>query len=152
MTKLTPWYNQQPTQPIGPLEGPRESMTKAELNEHRCILEAKRDELAGLIPTINVVAQSIAIEHCPDDMDDIQAAAERVVTIHNIDHKGAILRQVEQALSRVKDGSYGICLNCDEELGPKRLNALPWARYCFACQEAKEQGTLNLNEGAMATT
>jgi DnaK suppressor protein len=113
-------------------------MTKAELNKYQELLKNKRNELAGLTTTINVVAQSIAIAHSPDEMDDIQAAAERDVAIHNFDRETILLREVEDALSRVKDGSYGICLKCDEEMGTKRLAAVPWAPYCFACQNKAE--------------
>jgi DnaK suppressor protein len=39
------------------------------------------------------------------------------------------------ALGRIDDGTYGECLNCGQEIGPKRLEAIPWARYCITCQE-----------------
>lgn len=46
------------------------------------------------------------------------------------------LRFIDEALDRIETGDYGICLSCDGEIPPKRLNALPWARYCVPCQEA----------------
>jgi len=45
------------------------------------------------------------------------------------------LREIEQALDQLNTGHYGICLECDEPISPKRLNAIPWARYCVRCQE-----------------
>jgi len=45
------------------------------------------------------------------------------------------LRLVEEALDRLDTGDYGMCLGCDEPIAEKRLRALPWARYCVACQE-----------------
>jgi DnaK suppressor protein len=45
------------------------------------------------------------------------------------------LRLVEEALDRLDTGDYGICLGCDEPIAEKRLQALPWARYCVRCQE-----------------
>jgi DnaK suppressor protein len=45
------------------------------------------------------------------------------------------LRLVDEALDRLATGDYGICLGCDEPIAEKRLRALPWARYCVACQE-----------------
>ncbi len=45
------------------------------------------------------------------------------------------LRLVEEALDRLNSGDYGICLTCDLPIPPKRLEALPWARYCVQCQE-----------------
>ena len=45
------------------------------------------------------------------------------------------LRLVEEALDRVRSGDYGVCLACEQPIPPKRLQALPWARYCVPCQE-----------------
>jgi DnaK suppressor protein len=45
------------------------------------------------------------------------------------------LRLVNEALDRIRSGDYGICAECEKEIPGKRLNALPWARYCVPCQE-----------------
>jgi DnaK suppressor protein len=45
------------------------------------------------------------------------------------------LRMVEEALDRLQSGDYGVCLACEQPIPPKRLQALPWARYCVPCQE-----------------
>ena len=37
------------------------------------------------------------------------------------------------------DGSYGVCLHCEEDIKPKRLEAVPWAPYCIRCQEAADR-------------
>jgi DnaK suppressor protein len=48
------------------------------------------------------------------------------------------------------DGSYGTCLHCEEEISPKRLDAVPWAAYCIRCQEiadrSTEEGTESLDD------
>ena len=44
------------------------------------------------------------------------------------------LKQIEAALGRVKDGSYGVCLKCEEEISEKRLKARPESPFCTACQ------------------
>jgi DnaK suppressor protein len=54
----------------------------------------------------------------------------------------ATLHLIEQALERIKKGTYGICEICEAELLPKRMDAVPWARHCTACQEKQEQGLL----------
>ena len=48
----------------------------------------------------------------------------------------------KEALKRIKTSEYGLCANCQEELLPKRLEAVPWAKHCVTCQEKKEQGLL----------
>jgi DnaK suppressor protein len=42
---------------------------------------------------------------------------------------------VEGALSRIESGTFGDCLSCGQEISIKRLNAVPWSRYCITCQE-----------------
>jgi DnaK suppressor protein len=45
------------------------------------------------------------------------------------------LRLIEEALDRVQSGDFGVCLSCEQPIPQKRLQALPWARYCVPCQE-----------------
>ncbi len=106
-------------------------MTKTELNKYKKILEAKLAELSQAVR----VREGIAIEKTPDAIDEVQHAAERELAIRNLDRETQMLRNVRAALQRIADGSYGICLRCDEEISPKRLNAVPWAPYCITCQE-----------------
>ncbi len=49
---------------------------------------------------------------------------------------------INEALQRIADKEYGECQNCEKEISPKRLDAVPWARYCLECQELVEQGLL----------
>jgi DnaK suppressor protein len=53
------------------------------------------------------------------------------------------LVMINEALERIEDDEYGLCQNCEEEVNPKRLNAIPWARYCLKCQELVEKGMLD---------
>jgi|ERR1051326_8739391 DnaK suppressor protein len=59
------------------------------------------------------------------------------------------LRMVEEALDRLSSGDYGFCLSCEEAIAPKRLQAIPWARYCVTCQELV--GSERASEGACPT-
>ena len=51
------------------------------------------------------------------------------------------LEMVEDSLRRVRDRSFGQCLSCGDEINPKRLEAVPWTRYCIACQEKIERAS-----------
>jgi DnaK suppressor protein len=46
-----------------------------------------------------------------------------------------LLREIGDALERIEQGSYGTCMDCEEPISVKRLDAVPWARYCVTCQE-----------------
>jgi DnaK suppressor protein len=54
----------------------------------------------------------------------------------------AILQQVNEALERIDDKSFGVCIHCEEPIHPKRLEAVPWAQFCLRCQGLQEKGLL----------
>jgi DnaK suppressor protein len=54
----------------------------------------------------------------------------------------AILQTINEALERIEDKSYGVCVHCEEPILPKRLEAVPWAIYCLKCQGLVEKGLL----------
>src|ERR1017187_4081409 len=110
-------------------------MNRTELEKYKRVLEAKQAELvAGLRKR-----DDIAIEKSPDALDEVQLAGERELAIRTLDRESSLLRQVKGALVRVADGSYGTCLHCEEEIKPKRLDAVPWTKYCIRCQEASDR-------------
>ena len=110
-------------------------MTKTELNKYKNLLEAKQAELAGGLRN----REGIAIEKTADALDEVQLAGERELAIRTLDRESNLLRNVRSALSRIADGSYGTCLHCEEDISPKRLNAVPWTAYCIRCQEAADR-------------
>lgn len=110
-------------------------MTKTELNKYKTILEAKVHELARLLRN----REGIAIEKSPDALDEVQHAAERELAIRNLDRESNLLRNVRAALHRLDEGTFGICVHCEEEISQKRLAAVPWTPYCLSCQEAADR-------------
>jgi DnaK suppressor protein len=116
-------------------------MTKTELNKYKQMLEAKLAELSHAVRD----RDGIVIEKSPDALDEVQHAAERELAIRNLDRESQLLRNVRAALRRMNDGSFGVCLHCDEDINPKRLNAVPWSPFCITCQEladkAKEENS-----------
>jgi DnaK suppressor protein len=105
------------------------------------IKEILEDRLAELIQVLRR-RDGIAIEKSADQMDEIQYAYERDLAIRNVDRESVLLRQVRAALLRIREGDFGICLECDESISSKRLAAVPWASRCIRCQEAAEtEGT-----------
>lgn len=107
-------------------------MDKGELDGHKQALEEKLGELSRGLRN----RQDIQIEKAPDAIDEVQLAAERELAIRNLDRESHLLREVRDALSRIQSGAYGICQRCEEQIGQRRLNALPWAAHCIRCQEA----------------
>jgi DnaK suppressor protein len=110
-------------------------MNQTELKKYKAILEAKQAELSAGLRN----RDDIAIEKTPDAIDEVQLAGERELAIRNLDRESNLLRNVRSALGRIADGSYGVCLHCEEDIKPKRLDAVPWTKYCITCQEAADR-------------
>jgi RNA polymerase-binding protein DksA len=49
-----------------------------------------------------------------------------------------VLTQIDAALKRIEDGTYGTCANCGREIAPERLEAYPWASLCIDCKRRAE--------------
>jgi DnaK suppressor protein len=116
-----------------------EPMTQNELNRFRAILTAKVDELERFTRRREV----IAVERSADQLEEIQAASQRALAVSNLDRDFNQLRNARAALRRIQEGSFGICQECEDDIAPKRLAALPWAQFCIRCQEAVDR---NLEE------
>jgi DnaK suppressor protein len=110
-------------------------MTKTELNKFKQILDGKQAELGRVLRN----REAIAIEKSPDALDEVQHAAERELAIRNLDRESGLLRQVKSALRRIDEGTYGVCLHCEEDINPKRLAAVPWTQFCITCQEMADR-------------
>ena len=98
------------------------------------ILEREETELVEILRKRG----GIAIEKSADQMDEIQDASERDLAIQNVDRESVQLRQVRAALRRIHEGGFGICIDCESAIGPKRLAAVPWASRCIQCQQAAD--------------
>src|ERR1700685_3885568 len=116
-------------------------MTKSELNRFRAILAAKVAE----VERFTRHRDGIAIERSTDQLEEIQAASERALAVSNLDREFNQLRNARAALRRIQEGSFGTCQQCDEEIHPKRLAAVPWATVCIRCQETIDNN-LDLEE------
>jgi DnaK suppressor protein len=110
-------------------------MTKSELNKYKSLLEAKQAELAHMIRN----RDGIAIEKCADALDEVQYATDRELAIRSLDHDYSLLRNVRAALGRIEEGSFGLCLHCEEDISPKRLGAVPSTVFCIVCQELADR-------------
>lgn len=118
-------------------------MRKTELAKYQKMLEQKQLELSK-----RPDRDSIAVARNADVLDEIQYNSEREIMIRNLDRESEILRNVRSALGRIKDGSFGICPDCEEDISPKRLSALPWAERCVGCQEQVDRKPDSAEEAA----
>jgi DnaK suppressor protein len=110
-------------------------MTKKDLNVFRRILEGRETELAGR----NYSRGALAIQRSSDELDRIQESQERELALGDLDRNSVFMREVRDALSRLDAGTFGICVECQANINPKRLAAVPWALTGIVCQEAADR-------------
>jgi len=121
-------------------------MDKSHINKVRIILESQRDALSKRLHSRN----AIAVEKAADTMDEVGLAEERDLATRLLERDFAHIRLVEAALIRIKNGTYGLCLRCDETISLNRLGVMPHAAFCVNCQEAMERdgaSEVSLHEG-----
>lgn len=108
---------------------------KAKTASYRKILEKKADEVRRSM-SAQKAAQVVSRLDVPSDEGDLsQQHHEEWIFLNRNTIDMKLLREISDALHRIDAGTYGVCLECEEEISPKRLDAVPWARYCVTCQE-----------------
>ena len=114
---------------------------KNQVGGYRKMLLDKREKvLAGLGIKFDTLANMGRIA----EEDQAQLSHDEFVSLHLNSLDYVQLRLIEEALDRLHSGDYGICLSCEQPIPAKRLQALPWARYCVTCQE--QAGSLHDND------
>src|SRR6266567_1030638 len=114
-------------------------MSNIEADRFEVVLTARVAELER----VTRYRDGIVVERSADQLEEIQAASQRALAVCNLDREFNQLRDARAALRRIQEGSFGICPECEEDIHPKRLAAVPWAAYCIQCQEAVDR---NLEE------
>jgi DnaK suppressor protein len=109
-----------------------EQLTNIERKRFHDVLERKHAELENG----NRRREALAVQTSADALDQIQGGQERDFTIGTLDRNSKLLRQVDAKLNRIHAGTFGFCLDCEEEISMKRLAAVPWTASCIVCQEA----------------
>lgn len=105
-------------------------MTNTQSKSIRKMLETNVNELRAAA----LRRESIFIEPTADALDRTLRASERELAVLGLEAAAAKLRAAQAALRRLDEGTYGLCLRCEREIGPKRLAAMPTASLCINCQ------------------
>ena len=118
-------------------------MDKKKLDETRSLLEArrtalresiKRTENDGRAPEEDFAAQDIA--------DRAASSANKEFLFAQSRAERHMLNQVESALNHIREGSFGVCTICGDDISVRRMEAVPWAVHCVKCQEKIERGLI----------
>jgi DnaK suppressor protein len=118
-------------------------MEKQKIEHYRNLLETRRLNLR------ESVARTEEDGRAAQETDSAQDIADRASSSYQKEFLFArsnndrqFLQMVEHALSNIAEGIYGECEQCGNEIGERRLEAVPWARHCIGCQEKQERGEL----------
>ena len=115
-------------------------MSKLNLKEIKEKLLAERDALIEKLKSNDL---SVDDAETPDPVDLAVRNYSKNVMLAVSENESKQLVLIDEALIRIDDDEYGLCQNCEKEINPKRLAAIPWARYCLDCQELLEKGLLD---------
>ena len=105
-----------------------------DLQRYKRLLLAKPDELSET--RADLASPLVAAEALRGDLiDQANARAEAEIHVHLHQSDVRLLRAIEEALARLRAGTFGICENCKKPISKARLEAVPWTRLCRECKE-----------------
>jgi len=116
-------------------------MDEKKIEYFRKLLEERRAQLYESMHRSEEEGREAQTEDSAQDIADRASSAyQKELLFARSSNERQFLRMVEHALSHIADGSYGECDICGEDINERRLEAVPWARHCIACQEKLERG------------
>jgi len=124
-------------------------LTPAEIKKFKATLLKKLTEILGNVTSMESEAlrrDRSDLSNMPIHMADLGTDSYEIDNIIGlVDSERKILVEINDALNRIEDGTYGICQGRGEQIPKQRLKAIPWARYCVTCATLLEKGLLAKN-------
>jgi len=118
-------------------------VTKKETEKYRRALVEKKDSLSKEMLKNKDAGQENSEEITQDIADKASSSYTKEFLFSLSDGERVLLQQIDQALVRIDEGSFGLCTNCGNPVPEKRLDAVPWTPYCVDCMELSEKGLLD---------
>ncbi|MFA5238694.1 MAG: TraR/DksA C4-type zinc finger protein [Phycisphaerae bacterium] len=122
------------------------SLTATEIEKFKALLMAKRDEILDNVNHMEDEAlrkERSDLSNMPIHMADAGSDTfEQENTLGLMDSERKMLTEIDEALDRIENKTYGLCEGAGEPIPKARLKAIPWARYCLKCASLSEKGLL----------
>jgi len=115
-----------------------EPLTSEQCEELRQLLLALREELQELLKSSEDGAKPVDLDQPIGRLSRMDAMQQQSMVQANRRAAGQRATQVERALRRLEEGEYGLCAECDEDIGLARLKARPETAFCINCQNKHE--------------
>jgi DnaK suppressor protein len=113
-------------------------MDKRQLKNFRSQLESRKRTLQNSATRTEVEGRSMETGTSSDSADRADENYQKEFLFSLSANDRRLLRMVESALLRIEAGDFGQCVSCGNVIESKRLQAVPWASHCLACQETIE--------------
>ena len=139
ITSLTTVNRNIPRRPISMVKSikPEKPLTEKEIQKAEKALLAIRDKFYR---QVSAARQNVRHHNEADNSgDDGSSIFDKFLALERAGNTKDFLNRVDEALARIKEGTYGRCLNCGEPIRRVRLAVRPFARYCIKCQELLEK-------------
>jgi len=120
----------------------KKGIDKKTLTRFKKILLKEREEIIGEVKQIHESSREMGQDGIQDIADEAANIYHRQVLLSLSDNERTRLQEVDEALDRIESGAYGICEECGEPIGMKRLEVRPVAKYCVPCKTQQEKGKL----------
>ena len=117
-------------------------MDKRKLRQYDAKLSEQKNALLGMVERTEDYGREADRDVSQDPADKASNSYTKELLFSQSTNERNTLKLIEEALDRLTEGTFGECINCGEEITPKRLDAIPWTPHCIRCQELQEQGLL----------
>ncbi len=117
-------------------------MDKKKVEAFKMRLETRQQELRKMVSRTQQDGRSADEDVAQDIADKAASSYTKEFLFHQSNADRQLLQMVENALARIREGSFGECISCGKGINSKRLEAVPWTRHCIECQEKLEKGIL----------
>jgi DnaK suppressor protein len=114
-------------------------MERHSLEQFRVLLQARQSELEREASQKRGERRGFEASESKDEGDLAVSSQTKEMLFRQTSQNAALLRAIRSALVRIENGTFGLCMNCEQEISATRLKAIPWVQYCIICQELIEE-------------
>ena len=117
-------------------------MDKKKIDQFKKQLEQRHHDLKRVFTQTQEAGRTADSDSAQDIADRAANSYTKEFLFSQSNNERQLLHMVQQALYRLEAGNFGECISCGKEINAKRLEAVPWTRYCIECQEKMEKGQM----------
>jgi len=115
-------------------------LRQSDIQYFKEILESRREQISKNIGDTIDSIQQINGSDVSDEVDYANVNTDKMIDQAIASQQLQEIKEVDAALAKIENGTYGICEMCEEEIGTQRLKVKPHAKYCIICREIAEKG------------